>query len=82
MSVMDTVMMGRYPHQKVGTHTDYDWKIVKRSMNMMGISDLALQIFSELSAGQHQKVAITKGLAQTTRFLILDEPAPNLDPRH
>lgn len=82
MSVMDTVMMGRYPHQKNGIPSSYDWKIVKRALNMMGVKELAMQDFNELSAGQHQKVAITKGLAQTTRLLILDEPTSNLDPRH
>lgn len=82
MSVVDTVMMGRYPHQRMGVPTSLDWKIVKRSMNMMNVRHLALQNFNELSAGQHQKVAVTKGLAQTPRVLILDEPTSNLDVNH
>lgn len=82
MSVVDTVMMGRFPHQKTGSPSELDWKIVRRSMNMMQVSHLALQNFNELSAGQHQKVAITKGLAQTPRILILDEPTANLDAKH
>lgn len=82
MSVMDTVMMGRFPHQKTGMPSSLDWKIVKRSMNMMGVRHLAMQNFNELSAGQHQKVAVTKGLAQTPRVLILDEPTSNLDAKH
>lgn len=82
MSVLDTVMMGRFPHQRTGVPSSLDWKIVKRSMNMMDVRHLAMQNFNELSAGQHQKVAVTKGLAQTPRILVLDEPTSNLDARH
>lgn len=82
MSVLDTVMMGRYPHQKMGMPSEFDWKIVKRALNMMNVRHLALSDMDELSAGQHQKVAITKGLAQTPRVLVLDEPTSNLDAKH
>ncbi len=82
MNVLDTVMMGRYPHRRIEGASKLDWTITKRAMNMMGIKDLAMKNTNELSAGQHQKVAIAKGLAQTPRVLILDEPTANLDARH
>lgn len=82
MTVLDTVLMGRHPHQKMGATSEYDLKIAKRALSMMGIRHLALRNFNELSAGQHQKVAISRGLAQTPRVLILDEPTSNLDIRH
>lgn len=82
MTVFDTVMMGRHPHQVMGRSTELDRKIVKRSMKMMGVKNLAMRDFDELSAGQHQKAAIARGLAQTPKVLILDEPTSNLDVRH
>ena len=55
---------------------------VKKALEVMGISDLSNRHFNELSAGQHQTVAIARGLVQETEILILDEPTSNLDIRH
>ncbi|MBO4797573.1 MAG: ABC transporter ATP-binding protein [Candidatus Methanomethylophilaceae archaeon] len=82
MTVFDTVMMGRRPHQKLGNASPLDREIVRRTLNMMGIRDLAMRGSDELSAGQHQRMVIARGLAQTPRFLLLDEPTANLDARH
>lgn len=81
-NVFEEVLLGRHPHQRMGRTTDLDRIISMRSMNMMEILDLAMKNTNELSAGQLQKVGISKGLAQTPRLLILDEPTANLDPRH
>lgn len=83
MTVLEYVMMGRHPHKNAeGNSPELDWNISVRALKMMGIRDLAMRNTNELSAGQRQRAAIAKGLAQTPRILFLDEPTANLDPRY
>jgi len=81
MSVLDTVLMGRYPISGFTT-AEEDVKVATRCLKMMGITDLAMRNFNELSAGQHKKVMIARGLAQEPQILMLDEPTANLDIYH
>ena len=81
LTVVDTVLMGRHPYSKWNS-LDEDLDIVYETLDMLGISDLAMRSFNELSAGQHQKVMLARGLAQQPRALLLDEPTANLDIKH
>ncbi|NLN72560.1 MAG: ABC transporter ATP-binding protein [Thermoplasmatales archaeon] len=81
MPVIDAILLGRQKANKWKT-TDEDLEIAARVMKMMGIQDLAMRGFNHLSAGQHQKVAIARGLVQQPEMLILDEPTANLDVKH
>ena len=81
MSVMETVLMGRFPF-KGETDALTDTRIAAENIKLLGIEDLAMQGFDNLSAGQHQKVMIARGLTQEPKILICDEPTANLDVRY
>lgn len=81
LTVVDTVLLGRHPHAGWKT-TDEDLEAVFDVLERLGIQDLAMRYFNELSAGQHQKVMLARGLVQKPDILLLDEPTSNLDIKH
>jgi len=81
ITVFDTVLMGRHPHIEFGSGPD-DERQVARTLEMLGLEDIALRDFNELSGGQQQKVLIARAIAQQVDIFLLDEPTSNLDIRH
>jgi len=78
--VRDVVLMGRMPHQSwLGGARDNDLTQVANALERLGIADLALRSYTELSGGQRQLVLIARALAQEAPILILDEPVTGLD---
>lgn len=78
--VRDVVLMGRMPHQSwLGDAHAQDRAQVEKALERLGIADLALRTYTELSGGQRQLVLIARALAQEAPILILDEPVTGLD---
>ena len=81
LTVFDTLLLGRKPYIKWNTSAE-DRKIVSDIIHQMGLDEYALRNVSELSGGEAQKVFMARALAQQPKFLLLDEPTSNLDPRN
>ncbi len=79
-TVMDIVLMGRYPHKSVLQRiTSADRKIATDALDQIGIADLAGRQIGELSGGQQQRVFIARALAQQADIFLLDEPFVGVD---
>ena len=53
-----------------------------RSLSYMELTDIQDSFLDEISGGQRQRAYIAMILAQDTPYILLDEPAANLDIHH
>lgn len=80
MTVFDFVSMGRIPHTGFyGSLSSNDYKIIEKSINLVGLQSKSTQLIDSLSDGEYQKALIARALTQETPIVIMDEPASYLD---
>lgn len=86
-TVHDYVLQGRYAHAQSGffgrfgpaNYTAADNAVVDGVLADLSLQQFANRTIHTLSGGEFQKVRLARALAQTPKFLLLDEPAANLD---
>ena len=79
-TVLDIVLMGRYPHLGVfELEGAADLEIARDALEATGTREFETRQFSTLSGGEKQRVVIASALAQASDALLLDEPTASLD---
>lgn len=79
-TVLDIVLMGRYPHLGAfALETPADVAIAREALAVTGTAHLEQRPFATLSGGEKQRVVISSAVAQTPDLLLLDEPTASLD---
>jgi ABC-type Mn2+/Zn2+ transport system ATPase subunit len=79
-TVMDIVLMGRYPLKKMFSRINQeDKEVAMTALKDVGIEHLKDRQIGELSGGQQQRVFIARALCQGADVFLLDEPFVGVD---
>jgi manganese/iron transport system ATP-binding protein len=80
VSVEDVVMMGRFGKLgRLRRPGEQDRAVVAKSLEQLGIANLASTPVGDLSGGQQQRVFLARALAQEPHILLMDEPFTGVD---
>ncbi len=80
ISVMDVVLMGRYPHLRLFQRPGRDDRdVALAALKEMGMEPYHKRQISQLSGGQQQRVFLARALAQDASIYLMDEPLAGVD---
>lgn len=80
IEVRDFVAMGRAPHKSFFSQPDSkDYKMVRETLEKLGIARLEYKMCTELSGGERQMALFASAIVQEPELLLLDEPTSHLD---
>ncbi len=83
MTCEEVVSLGRYPYTgRLGTLSEEDKRIVRDTMELVHVSELADRSYDAISDGQRQRVLLARAICQEPEIMILDEPTSYLDIKH
>ena len=83
LSVYDTVMLGRLPHQGwLHLPSEADHITVEKVLQQTDAWYLRHRPLQQLSGGERQRVLLARLLTVDSDILLMDEPLANLDPPH
>ena len=80
MNVLEVVVMGRARFiKKFSQPSPDDYAVANGILERLKIEKLTPKKYYELSGGEQQIVLIARALVQDAKYIIMDEPASNLD---